>query len=1708
MASSMTEIKPTQWGVTPFSCVVPKQVGDIVQLYMLALDKEKIFRNGAKSFMDFKPKTGDIWLAYMQLFFKFGEELVNTLKLKLKGSEAAQKGAFGGYIEIYFESVVADPTRRDNAKYTFNMKNIEFSAYQFYIAVRDPDGKNTLNGNAVFSELLASNEAEFIKKKKSNDTYRGRKDDVNHFGLFEKWKMVGTVLKLSDLYDVYTGHAAANKVIDVAALESPSGLYQPLTAETCFAPDAAGWALGDNSHYDQSVFNWQHYIRDDTVTKKRTITFTRRKFVQRIPLGDMSVMQMTAKMFPELQLNTTSHMSAILPVILSDYEERITLIDHRLKADMSSYLKKQRKKGKVGFNQIVDPRPARLIADDWLVNDMIQVPDNSTLTDEHEGNTGVPMYGHEIEDNSLMRDRVNRILFDEDEDEDARQDLSEGEEFEKGTLSLYQNPDPFGSKRSVTSAYDTDELITIQSKLNAMKLEVENANRIENGNNTNNNNNNILPENRINRVEEVDGVIVYRKTKQQVLEEIANAWNTLHIFTKNPVPFTAEDLANTVLMATKKNNLLDMDDLSGVTETYMSAYGELAIPVRKNTKALLDLYSLAKKKKGDLISRVQNIEVVMRKLILMRKIETLKKYIQNCRAPDTSKISIYERSVLQYIHTHNLYDTPIQFKKFDKSLSVFANWEINQYMMLDAFMLIAYLHLQANLSLKYSWDAWREDFDLHCHMFTISKQGGVGKSFIWELLKKRSIPGTVEEESDRSEKSEATSERNRNGRVVIMHELNKRLIMEDKKGTTSDKERQLKELITSNRNRTRRLVKMDDGSYRQDFTDSECITVYLGSSNLNVINMMSDAFRSRIDIHYVEERIRPGDRSIMQLKLAEATQNMQEKDAREKCFRDSHLLQAMFMEIERLIFLEVLSNVSMHVAMVVLLIVDSRLAKAGAKRPNPRDYMRTLFLARINCILTAIIKTFFIPSSKFYGKTIDPHNFLYLDRRLFCTPEHIVAAIGEHMHQYVDTDEDAVISAIAKYFEFTCESKSGRFKAEFARTQDPVSGKLITTEIRDPTYIRIRKHGSFENFADKLSQITRDNSGNGDKPCLSSHTVEKTLKDWKDKRIRGRKYREHPEDPELVIEDLESSETEHFLMLEDQYAYYFYSKLFYDTKKKSGRDVLIDIIKFIFSRKGQREIPYRFIFDNDPKFPYIRNFIVTGQEEEEREREDDDDDDGEHTEAGYLAIPTAATLDSFAKSILGLSEDSEIMAEAEYRVIDCDLATYGIVQHLGVLFVGDSPINPDFLSLKSISSDFNTIGENDQEQTLDEYGIPNDDYYDAVSGYYLGVPFNIYKKHNDSAEDIEYTRNQLVETVKDLDAKPEDLERPDFDFDVNDFVVERKEDGTPVYHWDLLGDSPMADPIMYKKMWVHPLIDEDFINRCYGDSVPDTSDYPEGYKQRAEEKRQKILNTPENFCNTDEQVVEAIENGHVFLTVDLDKKNLDEFGKPTLKRKKNSPFTAVVDSLSYLSSVTRPRSSTARPNQTGTIPEKSASFSEKTGGGDSRSQMFRWSESEAATPRGKYTDARKYKAPRTDVQMTSVPTNTDRQHGSVKFQNTIRTQRLTLIEKSGNSSASESESHSRFDRRSSPMLEDGTGEDDGIAYSVTPRSLLVKPSSFSETTNASLIRNSATNPLRIKNTARKHGDKRRTNPTPTISPPASVTKGNEFNDDLPFSFDD
>ena len=495
------------------------------------------------------------------------------------------------------------------------------------------------------------------------------------------------------------------------------------------------------------------------------------------------------------------------------------------------------------------------------------------------------------------------------------------------------------------------------------------------------------------------------KTRSRQRESIAKLFGIDDHIEKSVMPVDKNDI-----LLSGQSKLLDtLMTIPGALMLYASCYTHIALAAKRNLDKIRADMSSANRGVG-FWAELKNPCLVARKLYLYNQDMVFREYNETCRNPEAG-LSPAGKKIMREMKRESLYsDHGVEHYKFDKRFTTFVNQELRLYDQWDQVYLINHAHKFMNLAHKNSFDAYCMNFNrVHQNMITQGLKGGESKSYIWTVLADHlRIKETVEILTYETLKSRATDEPNMNDNIVIFDEIEKAIFDQHLQG--NDKERAFKLLLATNKVCAKLLQIDEDGRRTTKVTYSECITVFFGSTNSD-LSCMSTAMKRRWHVGHFDERFGI-NRAIIELELAGMILSDIEKSYRSKLDKEHHLLQTMVFEIEKLIHCKGLSDISMHVPMIIMLYIANELHATEKPEPNPSMFQRILILARINCILDAIDKTFFIKGAKHFGKSIHVNDFKDLDRKLFCSSQHVVSALGETIELLIDPAEPIIKRAI------------------------------------------------------------------------------------------------------------------------------------------------------------------------------------------------------------------------------------------------------------------------------------------------------------------------------------------------------------------------------------------------------------------------------------------------------------------------------------------------------------------------------------------------------------------------------------------------------------------------------------------------------------------------------------------------------------------------
>lgn len=786
-----------------------------------------------------------------------------------------------------------------------------------------------------------------------------------------------------------------------------------------------------------------------------------------------------------------------------------------------------------------------------------------------------------------------------------------------------------------------------------------------------------------------------------------------------------------------------------LTDTLTSCYAPLYGESKRNLNKLRVLHT--KRASLEFFKKLKNPTRVSRILYMLNQINMLSKYITSCRS-DKANLSPSAKAIFNYIETTNLYENNnLPEEKFDLSLTSFATSECRFYQNLEKTYKLINSFPCASLAYKNSLDAYTMHFDrIHNHMITYSESGNTGKSFIWRLLYKHwRIPNTINWLTYESAKARATENHNMNDEVVVFDEIEQALL--DKNGGGgNDKERTFKQLLANNKVSAKILtIDQETGKRETKITFSECITLFFGSMNVP-FDQMSESMSRRFHQITMSE-VPYEDCSILEIEtIAQVTDNSGFQVYVGAENRKHHLIQAMTCEIEKMIYVGILSEVSMEVGSVIMLCLSNELMTRGYTEPNPTMYERIITSARFNVIHDAIKRKFFNKGAQYQGKPIEVNQFRDLDPLLYCCCQHIICAIGESIDLVMDPIEHYMKIALRSIHMYN-EDGGGKFK----KKKFVVGNETI--EATDATYLRFGLKYNKKNISTWICQQIALMPEAEIKP--SPAAIEQRLTKWTKRNIRTYDYEfirgkdgtvtPHKEQDNSVKDDSKihitssTKQTKQVAYWDEARAYYIhYEFIFpglskeYEHQINMGNEQLEHPrhhIRYIEGRKNalrqmkpgpeasklqsllaaqdlyarldsesspedvvesilkdilskKFQLPGRYVFTSERKQHSIRKIIEIPPPS---------------TDARAQLLPVVKAINEInAKILTGVSNYLEDFSKKSFWFLDCDYDSYGMYQRTKLIYITPDPIDPIILKDNSVEDLFKNK-KNEKKKKLD-----------------------------------------------------------------------------------------------------------------------------------------------------------------------------------------------------------------------------------------------------------------------------------------------------------------------------------------------------------------------------------------------------------------------
>lgn len=348
----------------------------------------------------------------------------------------------------------------------------------------------------------------------------------------------------------------------------------------------------------------------------------------------------------------------------------------------------------------------------------------------------------------------------------------------------------------------------------------------------------------------------------------------------------------------------------------------------------------------------------------------------------------------------------------DPTMSVFANRFMTLMEVYEQYYLVSTAHRMLYLIQHARYDAFRRDFGLHFNCFQAG-DGACSKSFLFDLMAKFSIPGTIEVLTYQTGKADAV-DGNRNDITTVCHEAPPGMFRTAKNpNADSTQEAMFKEKLTSQRV-TAKVWCQDEGTGKRSsrLTKSECLGVWMGATN-DPPSEVEEALKTRFFWGNFEQQRRKG-RDIDDCMNGERMMSTEDKIMKKKFFREAQEEQYRVMLVEKAIWAKIIKDVNTMATNILVPRLKNKLNKNSIISPNPRDWERVKIFARNQAIVTAIETVCNLPGGKHYGMPFEPAMIPDLEPHLVVTEEMVIFAVSLLADQFRSPVEHKILHTIGE----------------------------------------------------------------------------------------------------------------------------------------------------------------------------------------------------------------------------------------------------------------------------------------------------------------------------------------------------------------------------------------------------------------------------------------------------------------------------------------------------------------------------------------------------------------------------------------------------------------------------------------------------------------------------------------------------------------------
>jgi hypothetical protein len=396
----------------------------------------------------------------------------------------------------------------------------------------------------------------------------------------------------------------------------------------------------------------------------------------------------------------------------------------------------------------------------------------------------------------------------------------------------------------------------------------------------------------------------------------------------------------------------------------------------------------------------------------------MKELKSRCINPDAN-ISEKGKVMVRWAASRN----PPEYKslwKFDPSLSLFANRVVKIMEEAEQIYLISTAHREFYQVMHARYDAYRRDMGLHLNIFQTG-EGATSKSFIFDLMKRASVPLTIDQLTYETAKSNAV-DGNRNDTITVCHEAPPGMFRTGKlKNMDNGQEAAFKERLTSNHVSCKTFY-MDEASGKrsQRITKSECIGVWMGATNDDPDDV-EEALKTRFYWGNFEKVKRP-NKDIDDCINGERALSRDDKLRRVAINLEWQEEQYRVYLIEKMIWCGQIKDVEMDAFYILKQRFKNEYHGESVREAETRDWERVYIFARIQAICTALAAVFQVEGGEYYGQPFDEDQLLAVEAYLVVTQEMVFFTLTLMDGQFVHPAEHKILN---KLFHLYKNKKSG-----------------------------------------------------------------------------------------------------------------------------------------------------------------------------------------------------------------------------------------------------------------------------------------------------------------------------------------------------------------------------------------------------------------------------------------------------------------------------------------------------------------------------------------------------------------------------------------------------------------------------------------------------------------------------------------------------------